>query len=229
MDWLNWLSEAFSGLGAPLIAAAAALAGVLVGEKRTRLLESRKRADDLNHLAAEVLNALHPFAAQCAAVAWDSGEPGEPNGDYQPTTDYPTFDKSSLKVEWKVLPYRLQRSIGTLSLRQSELHSDIRAALENDYDPPEQPAYFRARREGYAAFGLMVVGVMRSLEKLVAKAGGDDLLDGLFDQLHRASEQLNRERREIEARKALNDARNAGDVLQVQKLALELGLPSAES
>lgn len=229
MDWLNWLSGVFSGLGAPLIAAAAALIGVLVGEKRARLLESRKRADDLNHLAAEVLSALHPFAAQCASVAWDSGEPQEPNGDYQPKTELPKFDKGSLKVEWKVLPYSLQRSIGTLSLRQSQLNSLISDVGESDWDPPEFPAYFRARREGYANLGLSVLEVMRSLEKLVNKAGGDELLEDLGDQLGAASEQLERERKEIEARKALHAAREAGDVLLVQKLAVELGLPSAES
>nr|WP_295937332.1 hypothetical protein [uncultured Acidovorax sp.] len=229
MDWLNGLSSVFSGLGAPLIAAAAALIGVLVGEKRARLLESRKRTDDLNHLAAEVLSALHPFAAQCAAVAWDSGEPQEPNGDYQPQAKNPEFDKSSLKVEWKVLPYTLQRSIGTLSLRQSQLDRDIGEAAENDWDPPEHPTYFRARREGYAKLGLSVLEVMRSLEKLVNKEGGDDLLEDLADRLRAASEQLDRERKEIEARKALHAARKANNVLLAQKVAVELGSPSAKS
>lgn len=227
MDWLNWWSELFSGLGAPLIAAAAALVGVLVGEKRARLLESRKRADDLNHLAAEVVNALHPFAAQCVAVAWDSGEPGGEQGEHQPTTEYPKFDKSLLKVEWKVLPYSLQRSIGTLSLRQSQLNGDIGATADMDWDPPEHASYFRARREGYAKFGLMVVEVMRSLENLVDRAGGDDLLEDLADQLSKASEQLSREQREIEARKALRSALSAGDWLQARKLAAEQGLPGS--
>lgn len=205
---LQWLTDLFTGLGGPFIAAAAALIGVWVGDKRAYRMEAWKRADDLNYLVAEVMAQLHSFAEGCLLVARDSGEARE-SGEYSPTEAYPKFDRESIVVEWKLLPFKLQQSLRMLALRQVQMNHDIRVCFDHEWDPPEHGKYFRLRRKKYIDLGLAVVDAMKQLEALVGDSGGDDLLKEVEGSLQEASATLSSECKAIEKRIASNKARQA--------------------
>lgn len=157
-----------------IITAGAGITGVLLGNFFVAIKEwavtRKKDARDGAYLAILVVSHLDRFANGCLHVALDDGtDQGQPaggNGEFhKPTVSAPEFSPLDIKVEWKVLPKDLMYEILQIPDKRDGIENRLAGILEFDYDPPDFPDYFWARRRDYAELGLHASAVAKKLRK----------------------------------------------------------------
>lgn len=157
-----------------IITAGAGITGVLLGNFFVAIKEwavtRKKDARDSAYLAILVVSHLDRFANGCLHVALDDGtDQGQPAGGdgefHEPTVSAPEFSPLDIKVEWKVLPKDLMYEILQIPDKRDGIENRLAGILEFDYDPPDFPDYFWARRRDYAELGLHASDLAKKLRK----------------------------------------------------------------
>jgi hypothetical protein len=95
----------------------------------------------------------------------DQGSPAGKDGEYRPTTRPPQFKPLEIDVDWRVLPKKLLFDIMAVPDEQAEIQAHLSHVQEYEYDPPDHPEYFWARRGKYAELGLRVSQIAHDLRK----------------------------------------------------------------
>lgn len=159
-----------------IISAAAAISGVLFGNTFVLIKEwwvkRNKVNQDTTYLGIIVVSHLDRFVNGCLEVSMDDGtlcgQPAGKDGYYETTVKPPEFRPLELDVDWKLLPKELMYSVLRLPDQQDQINGMLAGIMEFNYEPPDHPEFFWARRRGYAVLGLQASDIAK---KLRAHAG----------------------------------------------------------
>lgn len=154
-----------------VISAVAGISGVLFGNTFVLVKEwwakRNKVNQDTTYLGIIVVSHLDRFATDCFDVCLDDGtlygQPAGQDGHYQTTTTPPVFRPLELDVDWKLLPKGLMYSILRIPDQQDQIQGTLRGIQDFNYDPPDHPEFFWARRRGYAVLGLQASDIAKKL------------------------------------------------------------------
>lgn len=155
------------------ISVVAALLGTVVGGiiavGKDVFFEHRKISREKTYLAVIVSSHLNEFATMCASVAYDDGTsdgmPARDGIECEPTTDAPSFNPLSIKVNWEVLPSDLLDSILNLPSKQASIESFLAYLIRYEPDPPQHEEFFWTRRKSYAELTILVLDLSKELRE----------------------------------------------------------------
>lgn len=147
---------------------AAALGGVSLTHRFTRKREQaaaeRKIAADRYFIATELVFKLEDYAAICAAVAEDDGEPDE-RGYSRAISRVQPLEFDDVTGDWRALPASVMYRVLEFHVLQPEASGAIAHAFEHD-SPPDFSWGFRERRYHYARLGLRALFLAKRLRKV---------------------------------------------------------------
>lgn len=132
--------------------------------KREQAAAEQKIAADRYFIATELVFKLEDYAAICAAVAEDDGEPDE-RGYSRAISRVQPLEFDDVTGDWRALPASVMYRVLEFHVLQPEASGAIAHAFEHD-SPPDFSWGFRERRYHYARLGLRALFLAKRLRKI---------------------------------------------------------------
>lgn len=167
-EFINDPTKFYSFLGA----AAAVSLPLIVNTCKEFYFDSEKRKTERNYITVQLIFLLDEFAFKCGEVAWDEGyDPFSympPEEQFEPQTELPNFDLSSVKGEHKYLEPIILYKLQNINIEIAKAKSNLREITSNpNYDiSSDVHFYFMERRKSFAAIGLYAIEISDSLRRI---------------------------------------------------------------
>lgn len=130
-------------------------------------LRAEKQAQERMLISVKLIERMEAFAAGCADVAQDSGEPCGEYSEYESTEVIPELSFEGMESDWQSLPgpllFRIQDMVPSLRFAKSAFSQAREYAHD---DPPYHREYFETLQLLYASHGIRALGISRRLRTL---------------------------------------------------------------
>ena len=149
------------------------LIGVIVGAALSAAtdwwFDRQRQQKDIVYLSIRMVFLLDRFVAGCIEITWDDGLSNgslDDEGCRTPQVDHPTFDPTTVDVEWKSLPPSLMYEILNFPLIVERSMSFIATVAEHDASAPDYEEYFNARILEFSGLGLQALTLAEALREI---------------------------------------------------------------
>lgn len=130
-------------------------------------LRAEKHAQERILISVSLIEIMEAFAAGCADVAQDCGEPCGAYGEYESVTVRPDLSFDGITADWHSLPGPLLFRIQDMGPRLSTAKTFFGRSMHDAYDdPPYFREYYETLQLLYADLGIRSLGISRRLRAL---------------------------------------------------------------
>lgn len=152
-----------------IVAAIVGLVGVVVGAFLTiraqNTMFERQREYERSYAGPMLICRLETFIADCNAVALDLGEENN-QGMRNTVATWPKLSFNDLDIDFKSIPADLLYRVLSLPNKLANAAQVVADVWDYDFDPPDFPSYFAARRKLGAQLSMEARVLCIELKKL---------------------------------------------------------------